>query len=148
MNSTTYRFSNRSRLSTTLLIGAGAVLGLLAACSSDGGNPSPSKPPVISTGGGGHGGAGEGDAGENSEGGSTVKGGSGNQGGGSNGGSGGRVIEDGGEGGEGGEAGEGPIVPNCPDTDLGFFNQPTSSQKSPFDNAKRLGAAATLPALP
>ncbi|HEX2671943.1 MAG TPA: hypothetical protein VHM25_13765 [Polyangiaceae bacterium] len=146
MNSKTYRFSNRSRLSTALLIGAGAVLGLLAACSSDGGNPSPSKPPVISTGGGGHGGAGEGEAGENSEGGSTVKGGSGNNGGRSNGGSGGRVVED--EGGAGGEAGEGPIVANCPDSDLGFLNQPSSSQKSPFDNAKRLGAAATLPVLP
>src|SRR6185369_9380238 len=134
MNSTTYRFSNRSRLSTALMIGAGAVLGLLAACSSDD-NPAPSKPPVISTGGGGHGGAGEGEAGENSEGGSTVKGGSGNNGGHSN-------------GGAGGQAGEGPIVPDCPDTDLGFLNQPSSSQKSPFDNTKRLGAAASLPVLP
>lgn len=145
MNSTTYRFSNRSRLSTALMIGAGAVLGLLAACSSDD-NPAPSKPPVISTGGGGHGGAGEGEAGENSEGGSTVKGGSGNNGGHSNGGSGGRVVEE--EGGAGGQAGEGPIVPDCPDTDLGFLNQPSSSQKSPFDNTKRLGAAASLPVLP
>lgn len=132
-----------------LLIGAGAVLGLLAACSSDGGNPSPSKPPVISTGGGGHGGdgdAGEAGEGETSEGGSTANGGSGNKAGSSNGGSGGRLVEE--EGGASGAAGEGPIVPNCPDTDLGFLNQPTSSQKSPFDNAKRLGAAATLPVLP
>ncbi|HYP74485.1 MAG TPA: hypothetical protein VER12_00935 [Polyangiaceae bacterium] len=145
MNPNTYRLSNRSRLSTVLMIGAGAVLGLLAACSSDD-NPSPSKPPVINTGGGGHGGAGDGDAGESAEGGSPARAGSGNSAGRANGGSAGRVVEE--DGGAGGEAGGAPIVPECPDTDLGFLNQPTNSQKSPFDNAKRLGAAATLPVLP
>jgi len=150
MNSTTYRLSNRSRLASSLLIGTGVVLGSLVACSSDGGNPSPTKPVVITTGGGGHGGGTiDGEAGENSEGGSAPKGGAGNgKAGGSNGGSGGRVAEDGGAGGEGGQAGEGPLGPTCPSTDLEFLNQPSSSQKTPFDNAKRLGAAAALPPLP
>lgn len=149
MNSTISRFSNRSRLSTALLLGAGSLLGVLAGCSSDD-NPGPSKPPVISTGGGGNGGnAGENDAGESSVGGSTTNGGSGNKAGGSNGGSGGGVVEEeGGASGQGGEAGEGPITSTCPTTDIEFLNQPSSSQKTPFDNDKRLGAAAALPPLP
>src|SRR6478752_845210 len=134
MNSTVFRFSNRSRLSTVFLVGVGSVLALLAGCSSDD-NPTPSKPPVISTGGGGNGGsAGENDAGESSVGGSTT-----------NGGSGGEIVEDGGAGGEGGES---PISPTCPSSDLEFLNQPSNSQKTPFDNDKRLGAAAALPPLP
>jgi len=146
MNSTTYRFQNRPRLTIALVLAAGGVLGLLAACSSDG-NPTPSHP-VITTGGGGSGGAGESDAGETSVGGSRAGSGN-NTAGGANGGSGGRpVVVEGGAGGEAGEAGAGPLAPTCPTTDLGFFNQPSSSQKSPFDNTKRLGAHTPLPPLP
>jgi hypothetical protein len=140
MNSTTYL--NRSRLTTTLLVSAFGVLGLLAACSTDGGNPSPTNPPVISTGGGGKGGGTvDEDAGESSVGGTIANGGSGHTGG--NGGS-----DDIGGAGEGGEAGTGPVSPSCPSTDLEFLNQPTTSQKAPFDNDKRLGAQAALPPLP
>jgi hypothetical protein len=145
MNSTTLRIVNRSRV-TALVLVAGGVLGLLAACSSDGGNPSPSGPPVINTGGGGSGGkapAGN-EAGEDS--GGTAQGGRppGPQGGSSNSGDAG----EGGGAGEGGEAGAPPVDPSCPTTDLGFLNQATTSQKSLFDNNKRLGAHTTLPALP
>ena len=143
MNSTTYRFKNRARLTASLLVTFAAVLGSLVACSSDE-NPKPGTPPVVTTGGGGHGGGGDEDAGESSVGGSN--GGTGNKGGSANGGSG--DVEEGGSAGEGGEAGEGPISPTCPTTDLGFLNQPTKSQKAPFDNSKRLGAAAALPPLP
>jgi hypothetical protein len=31
---------------------------------------------------------------------------------------------------------------------LGFYNQPSASQKSVFDDVKRLGTHATLPNLP
>jgi len=148
MNSTISRFSNRSRLSTALLTGAFAVAGALAGCSSDD-NPGPSKPPVISTGGGGNGGsAGENDAGESSVGGGTTNGGSGNKAGAANGGSGGGDVEEGGAGGQGGEGGEPPISATCPSSDIEFLNQPSNSQKTPFDNDKRLGAAAALPPLP
>jgi hypothetical protein len=143
MNSTTY--ANRSRVTIALLLASAGVLGLLAACSSDA-NPSPSKPPVVSTGGGGHGGeTGDNDAGETSSGGTVTQGGSGNRAGSGNGGSDGR-----GEGGAGeaGEAGAGPGPANCPTTDLDFLNQASKAQKTPFDNSKRLGAAASLPPLP
>jgi fibronectin-binding autotransporter adhesin len=144
MNSTTY--PNRSRVTVALLLASAGALGLLAACSSDG-NPSPSKPPVVSTGGGGHGGeTGDNDAGETSSGGTVTHGGSGNRAGSGNGGSVGR--DDGGAGGEAGEAGAGPGPANCPTTDLDFLNQATKAQKAPFDNTKRLGAAASLPPLP
>lgn len=143
MNSTTYRFTNRARLTTTLLVALGTVLGSLAACSSDGGNPKPSTP-VVTTGGGGHGGGGEEDAGESSVGGTSA--GTGNKGGSANGGSG--HVEEGGAAGDVGEAGAGPIPADCPATDQDFLNQPTKSQKAPFDNGKRLGAAAALPPLP
>jgi len=150
MNSTTYRVLNRPRATALVLIASG-VLGVLAACSSDGGNAAPSGPPVINTGGGGSSSGGShNDAGESSAGGSRA--GSGNKAGGSNGGSGGgTVVADGGEGGagaEGGEAGAGPVLPTCPSTDLGFLNQPSKSQKAAFDNTKRLGPHATLPTLP
>jgi hypothetical protein len=148
MKTTTHRFTNRARLTASLSLIAGGVLGLLAACSSDGGNPKPSTPPVVNTGGGGHGGTTIGDAGESSVGGSnTVGGSSGNRAGSGNGGS-GQVEEGAGAGGEAGEAGAGPISPTCADSDEGFLNQPTKSQKAPFDNSKRLGAAAALPPLP
>jgi len=149
MNSTTYRSPNRPRLTTALVLIAGGVVGLLAACSSDGPNarPSDGKPPVINTGGGGSGNS-DNDAGESSVAGSRANAGR------SNGGSGGKgaPVAEGGASGEGGEAGEagagpGPVVA-CPATDdLGFLNQPSSSQKEPFENTKRLGAAAALPPL-
>jgi|KBSMisStandDraft_5_1062788.scaffolds.fasta_scaffold368650_2 hypothetical protein len=149
MKSSNDRLLNRPRL-TALVLVAGGVLGLLAACSSDG-NPTPGKPPVVNTGGGGSGGntssgGGENEAGESS-GGSAQGGrahGGGSQGGRAN-------VGDAGEGGgagEGGEAGAAPVDPSCPTTDLGFLNQPSNSQKSVFDNTKRLGAHATLPPLP
>jgi len=145
MNSSTVRLSNRSRLTALALI-AGGVLGLLAACSSDGGNPKPRNPIINTGGGGGRLGAGDNDAGESSggsaEGGRAQAGGS--QGGSSNGGDAG----EGGGAGEGGEAGALPVDPSCPTTDLGFLNQPSKSQKSAFDNSKRLGPHPTLPPLP
>jgi len=147
MNSSTDRFLNRTRL-TALVLVTGGVLGLLAACSSDGGNPTPSNP-IINTGGGGSSGkagGGQSDAGEDS-GGSAQGGraqGGGSQGGNSNSGDAG----EGGGAGEGGEGGAPPVDPSCPTTDLGFLNQESTSQKSVFDNTKRLGAHATLPPLP
>lgn len=143
MNSTTYRFTNRARLTSTLLVALGTVLGSLAACSSEGGNSKPTTPPVVTTGGGGHGGSGE-EAGESSVGGTS--GGTGNKGGSANGGA--DHGEEGGAAGDVGEAGAGPIPADCPATDVEFLNQPTKSQKAPFDNGKRLGAAAALPPLP
>jgi hypothetical protein len=147
MNSSTDRSLNRTRL-TALSLVAGGVLGLLAACSTDGGNPTPSNP-IINTGGGGGGGKAGGsvsDAGEDSGGtpqGGRAQGGS-SQGGNSN----SSDAGEGGSAGEGGEAGAPPVDPSCPTTDLGFLNQPSNSQKSVFDNVKRLGAHATLPPLP
>jgi len=143
MNSTTNRFLNRPRMLTLALV-ASSVLSLLAACSSDE-NASPGKPPVINTGGsGGKAGGGENEAGESS--GGTAQGG--RAGGGSKAGSsnGGDAGEGGGDG-EGGEGGAPPVDPSCPTTDLGFLNQPTTSQKSVFDNTKRLGSHPTLPPL-
>jgi hypothetical protein len=146
MNSSTDRLLNRSRLTALALI-AGGVLGLLAACSSDGGNPRP-RNPIINTGGGGKGGAGDNDAGESS--GGSAEGGRAAQAGGSQGGrsNGGDAGEGGGAGDDGGEAGAPPVDPSCPTTDLGFLNQPSKSQKSTFDNSKRLGSHPTLPPLP
>jgi hypothetical protein len=146
MNSSTDRLLNRPRW-TALVLVAGGVLGLLAACSSDE-NPAPGKPPVVNTGGGGgKAGAGDSDAGESS--GGSAQGGRA-QGGGSQGGNAGEAGEGGsaGEGGGAGEAGAAPVDPSCPTTDLGFLNQPSNSQKSVFDNTKRLGAHPTLPPLP
>jgi hypothetical protein len=150
MNSTTDRLLNRPRL-TALALVAASVLGLLAACSSDGGNARPSGPPVIGTGGGGSGGkAGSGEeneAGESSGGKAHGQGGR-PQAGGSSGGS--SNTGDGGVGagaGEGGEAGAATVDPSCPVGDLGFLNQASSSQKSVFDNLKRLGDHPTLPPL-
>jgi len=151
MNSTTSRFLNRPRATALVLI-AGGMLGVLAACSGD--NAAPGDL-VINTGGGGSGGSSSGGshnvAGESSVGGSRAGSGN-NKAGGSNGGSGGgTVVADGGDGGvgaEGGEAGAGPVSPTCPTTDLGFLNQPSTSQKAVFDNTKRLGPHTTLPTLP
>jgi len=154
MNSTTYRFSNRPRMTTALLLVA-SVLGMLAACSSDG-NPRP-KNPIINTGGaedtgpGGNGGRNQNNTGGTSASGSRA-GGSNNRAGSDNaddagaGGVSGATNDDGSAGEAG--AGPGPVIPDCPTTDLGFLNQPSNSQKAPFDNTKRLGAHATLPPLP
>jgi hypothetical protein len=146
MNSSSIRTLNRRRLTALVLVTAG-MLGALAACSSDGGNPTPGKPPVVNTGGsGGRAGGGVSDAGEDS--GGSAQGGRA-QGGGSQGGN--SNVGDAGEGGgagEGGEAGALPVDPSCPTTDLGFLNQPSKSQKSVFDNKKRLGDHPTLPPLP
>lgn len=143
MNRSDSRFLNRSRL-TTLVLVTGGLLGLLAGCTSDEGNPVPSGPPPITTGGGG----GTGEAGE-SPGGAANNGGSSNRAGSANGGA------DGGsspaaEGGEGGEAGTGPVLPACPaTTDEGFLNAPSPATtiKSHFDNT-RLGVHDSLPELP
>ena len=156
MNHFKYRFLSQPRLSALVLITG--VLGVLAACSSDGGNDIPSGPPVISTGGGGQG---NGEAGESpSTGGSTpAHGGSSNQGGGaptSEAGAGGEAGEAGATGNPTGTAGSGGVgvggaggaSATCPTSDLGFYNQPTTSQSSVFDNVKRLGTHATLPNLP
>lgn len=116
------------------------LFGLLAACSSDGGNPEPGGPPVIGTGGGGGkgsaGATGEAGAGDPDPSGGSAQGGASSQGGSS--------AEAGSS--SGGDAG-GPDVPVCPSDDLGFLNQASSSQKAVFDNEKRLGPHATLPAL-
>lgn len=154
MNHSEYRSLTRSRLPLLVLV-AGGVLGLFSACSSDGGNPAPSGPPVITTGGGGSGGKGSGEAGESS-GGSPAQAGANSHAGNSNGGSGGAgVTGNAGEGGlgEGGEAGAAPTPfvacpSDGPTTDLGFLNRESTAQKAAFDNTKRLGAHATLPALP
>jgi hypothetical protein len=50
--------------------------------------------------------------------------------------------------GSGGSGGSGGAAATCPTSDLGFYNQPSTSQKSVFDNVKRLGTHATLPNLP
>jgi hypothetical protein len=146
MNSTTDRLLKRQPLAALALV-FGGVLGLVAACGSDGGNAKPSGPPVINTGGGGSGGSAgvpDDDAGESS--GGNPQGGRA-QGGGSNGGG---PSDD--DGGEGGAAGAPPLDPRCPatgpTTDLGFLNQETTSQKSVFDDTKRLGPHPTLPPLP
>jgi hypothetical protein len=152
MNSFKYRFLSQPRLSVLVLI-TGGVLGMLAACSSDGGNDAPT--PVVSTGGGGQG---NGEA--PSTGGSTpAHGGSSSHGGSA-------PTTEAGAGGEAGEAGStgnptgtagtggagvggsGGAAATCPTSDLGFYNQPTTSQSSVFDNVKRLGTHATLPNLP
>ena len=144
MNRSDFRFLNRSNL-TALVLVTGSALGLLAACSSDE-NTVPTKPPPISTGGGG--GTGEGgEAGESTSGGST-NGGSTSQGGSSNGGKGGSApIEEGGAGDEGGEAGGGPVIPDCPTSDLGFLNAPSpaTTQKSKFDGARLPATTQSLP---
>jgi len=135
---------------TTLAVTGLALLGLLAACSSDNASPTDDPPVIITGGSGGNGSAGKGgsgDAGEtSSEGGTSNQGGSGPKAGS------GPVPEGGAAGdlGAGGEAGatDVPVLPSCPKTDVEFYNQPTTSQKSPFDNVKRLGAHATLPKLP
>lgn len=135
---------SRSRLAALALLGGG-TLGLLAACSSDEGNATPSNP-IINT--GGSGGNGGGAAGDSSEAGIADQGGNGNGGS--------RLTGDAGEAGQGGAAGnsaagEGPgnggTSPVCPTTDLGFLNQASTSQSSTFDNAERLGTFSTLPAL-
>lgn len=152
MNRSDNRFLNRSHLTALVLI-TGCVLGMLAACSSDGGNSVPSGPPPISTAGGGA----TGEAGEDS-GGSSTTGGSTSHAGSSNGGTGGRStpIGEGGEAGadvvgQGGEAGEGPgpVVRVCPTTELGFLNAPSPATvlKSTFDNARLGSHPQGLPAL-
>jgi hypothetical protein len=144
-----YRISSQSGLIALALIAAG-TLGLLEACSSDGGNPAPSTPVIIT--GGSAGSAGKGGADENS-GGNSTQGGS-SQGGNSNAHAGtGAIDGDAGEGGEGGAAGaesggRGGAPAACPTSDVGFFNQPSKSQSSPFDNVKRLGTHDALPPLP
>jgi hypothetical protein len=141
MNHSKFPSLTRSRLLALGLVFSGAF-GLLAACSSDGGNAGPSNPPPISTGGGGDGG----DGGEPSEpAGGAVNGGASN-GGASNGGE-----TNGGEAGEAGAAGGGggPVVPECTLVgDLAFLNQPASGFNEKFDNKARLGTQTTLPALP
>ena len=155
MNHSDNRLLTRSRLAMLGLV-TGGVLGLLAACSSDGGNAQPSGPPVISTGGGGSGNGGsggvKGEAGGGTAGGAAHAGSTGKAGS----GSGGSAPTEGGatgDGGDGGEAGSTaqPYVAcpsDGPTTDLGFLNRASTAQKSAFDNVKRLGAHAELPALP
>ena len=149
MDRSKYRFSSQSGLIALALIAAGTI-GLLEACSSDGGNAAPSTP-VITT-GGSAGSAGKGSAGESSGGSSTHGGGS--QGGNSNAHAGaGDIAGDAGEGGaagaeSAGSGGRGGAPASCPTSDVGFFNQPSKSQKSPFDNVKRLGTHDALPPLP
>jgi hypothetical protein len=134
---------SRSGLAALALFGGG-TLGLLAACSSDEGNATPSNP-IINTGGSGGNGGGAGDSSEA---------GTADQGGNANGGS--TLTGDAGEAGQGGAAGnnaagDGPgnggASAVCPTTDLGFLNQTSTSQSSTFDNAERLGTFSTLPAL-
>jgi len=142
MNRSAYRISNRPRL-TALVLVTGAVLGLVAACSSDD-NVAPSGPPVVTTGGGGA----TGDAGDNAGGDAPTAGRSGGNNGGAGGGA--PPVSEGGEGGVDGEAGSGPIPENCPTTDLEFLNAPSPAgvQKSSFNNTARLGPHDALPALP
>jgi len=150
--------SNRSSLSPRIkLLGFGVVglFALVQACSSDGGNSSPSDIPVITAGSGGS--AGKGGSGGSSNGGSANAGS--NNGGNSQGGS--SHAGTGGAAGEAGEAGGGstPITCDpaatgpdgcfkCPDTDIKFLNQCTASHCSPFDNTKLGLHGATLPPLP
>ncbi len=138
-----YRFSSRSAVLGFVLAGAGAV-GLAVGCSSST-NDEPSGPPVVNTGGGGSGGRGDSSAGDD-EGGANPVGG---RGGSSNGGAAGEAGEAG-EAGTGAQpaGGSGPLPANCPTSDVGFYNQTSTSQKSVFDDVKRLGAHATLPPLP
>jgi hypothetical protein len=139
-----YRISSQSGLTALVLIAAG-TLGLLDACSSDGGNPAPSTPVIIT--GGSAGSAGKGSAGESS-GGTSAQGGSSQSTAGV-----GAIVGDAGEAGEGGAAGaesggRGGASASCPSSDVGFYNQPSKSQSSPFDNVKRLGTHDALPPLP
>lgn len=137
-----YRISTQSGLIALALIATG-TLGLLEACSSDG-NPAPTTP-VITT-GGSAGSAGKGSSGESSAG-TSAQGGSSQ----SNAGA-GAIVGDAGEGGEGGagapSGGRGGATASCPTSDVGFYNQPSKSQSSPFDNVKRLGTHDALPPLP
>jgi hypothetical protein len=125
----------------------------MVACSNDS-NSTPT--PVISTGGGGSGGTGGGhsggadnSAGDNSAGDNNANAGS-TQGGSANAGAAGAAEA--GEGGTGGEAGTttgaGGKPATCPTSDLGFYNQPTTSQSQVFNNVQRLGTHTTLPSLP
>ncbi len=141
---------SRSSLAGLVLI-TGSTLGLLVACSSDD-NAAPGTP-VINTGGGGgknaDAGAPNGDSGTPDQGGTTNSNGGGTPTGdageaGQGGAAGGAGEPSGGTGGTGGSGGA-PVT--CPTTDLGFLNQTTTSQKSAFDNVKRLGTYTTLPAL-
>ncbi|MEO7035885.1 MAG: hypothetical protein ABI548_18260 [Polyangiaceae bacterium] len=150
------KYLSQSRLVGLVLV-AGGVLGPLAACSSDGGNAAPTNP-VINTGGGGaKNGGSAGDS--NSDAGTPDQGGSTNSNGGSTptgdageagqgGAAGGNAAGEGPGGGSGGMAGSGGTPAACPSTDVGFFNQTSTSQRSAFDNVKRLGTHATLPSLP
>jgi hypothetical protein len=149
MNILEFKLLSKPRMAALVLV-TGSAFGLLAACSNDS-NSVPT--PVVNTGGGGSGGgsvaggAGDNSAGDNSAGESNASGGSA-QGGGANGGAAGAAGEAG-AGGEGGEAGSTGATPaTCPTSDLGFYNQPSTSQTAKFDNVQRLGTYTTLPTLP
>jgi hypothetical protein len=138
-----------------LSLTAGGLLGLIAACSSDS-NPTPGGPVIVSTAGsggkGGASGSSAGASGGSSRGGSSSGGDSSSDGGSNEAGEAGEGgaagAKSGGSGGSGGSAGSGPLPATCPKSDVGFYNQPSASLKSPFDDVKRLGTHATLPALP
>ena len=145
MDSSRYRVVFQSGTKALLLLLA-ATASLLDACSSDGGNPAPSVT-IINTGGSsGASGSSAGDGFGGSSAGNAARAGSGSAVDTSPGGAAGEA----GEGGGAGEAGAGPIRPSrvCPTSELGFYNQPSSSQKSLFDNVKRLGTHDSLPPLP
>ena len=143
MNSSMSRLFFGRGLRVLLLLSGGAI-GVLAACSNSS-NDAPSDP-VITTGGtpgsAGHGG--ESEAGGPDNGGSDPGGRSNATGGSGDGDAG----ESGAAGAEPGGGGSGNAPASCPTSDVGFYNQPSKSQKSPFDNVKRLGTHATLPPLP